>query len=363
MFLCSLAWRSGPGSPRRRSPVVVFEQLAKGPERGGRFGWRALAAGLVAVRAARRTQPAALLTAQPLQRHRQEERLPDHLAEVQLVAVVVRDHHVPIGARDLVLFLSFLVGAPAETEEVQVLLHGQDEGLQAPAALQGEAGGQLSPHVDGLVLAALEPAVQAAALGEGEAVLPFEVDLPRLQALVALEPFRREPGDVDDQHPPLAQTLYATDPSGIVKIEVRERRETFQPRSLTSMVLETCRTPGMAATVSTARRAEAMLALPESRTTPLSTESRWMSSKRLSALNVLSIRSLISLSLAFTTSFRDLGTTWSMFLTSRTPSILRTTSSARAFSASVSTLPCRVTTPPLTSTLTSLAGTLSAVRR
>src|SRR5207245_1935826 len=37
------------------------------------------------------------------------------------------------------------------------------------------------------------------------------------QALLDPEAFRRDPGDVDDQHRPLAQTLYPTDPSGTVK--------------------------------------------------------------------------------------------------------------------------------------------------
>src|SRR5712692_5037959 len=267
--------RSAPGSPRRRSPVLVFEQLAQGPEgRGRRLGRRAFAADVVAVRSACRAQPAALFAAQPLQGHREEELLPDHLAKVQLVAVVICDHHVPVGKLHLVLLLSLVFGAPAEVEEVQVLLHGQRVRLEAPAALQREPRGEPASQVHGVVLAPLQPALQPPARSEVEAVLPFQVDPSRLKALLHLEPLRRNPGDADDQHRPFAQTLYATDPAGIVKIEGARATASRQPLSLTSMLLETCRTPGMAATVSTARRAEAMLALPESRTTPLSTESR-----------------------------------------------------------------------------------------
>jgi hypothetical protein len=83
--------------------------------------------------------------------------------------------------------------------------------------------------VDRVVLAPLQAALQPPARSEVEAVLPFQMDLSRLKSLSHLEALRRNPGDVDDQHPPLAQTLYATDPAGIVKIEGTRRRGRFSP--------------------------------------------------------------------------------------------------------------------------------------
>src|SRR5258708_6436284 len=73
---------------------------------------RASAAPLIPVRAAGRAAPAAVLAAEPLQGDAQEELLPDHLPQVEALALVVSHDHVAVGELDLLLLPPLLPRPP-----------------------------------------------------------------------------------------------------------------------------------------------------------------------------------------------------------------------------------------------------------
>jgi hypothetical protein len=65
--------------------------------------------------------------------------------------------------------------------------------------------------VDGVFLAPLQAAFHPAPGRQDEAVLPFQMDLSRLEGVLDVETLGRDLGYVDDQQPALAQTVYITD--------------------------------------------------------------------------------------------------------------------------------------------------------
>src|SRR5262249_51241747 len=156
------------------------------------FRGRAPAALGVPVASAARAAAAAILAAQRLQGKGQVALLPYQLPEVQAVAAVVGDDHVPVAQLDLVLLLAVVVRLVRDAEKARVRVGRQGEALEAGAALELEGRAQAAPQVDGRVVRALEPAAQRSARAEREFVARLEVEGIGVQRLVDLEPLRRD---------------------------------------------------------------------------------------------------------------------------------------------------------------------------
>jgi hypothetical protein len=143
---------------------IRIEQVLETSEARVRvLGWRARARHRVAIGATGWAPAQTGIGTQRLHGNGEDDLLPHDLAEVQLVASVVGDHHVAV--RKLDLFFRFISCARSlgEKEKVNPPRNSQGEVLEAPAALQRDLGCELAADMNSAVVGPLDVTSEPAA--------------------------------------------------------------------------------------------------------------------------------------------------------------------------------------------------------
>ena len=130
---------------------------------------------------------------------------------MEFLASVVRDHHVAVGERDLLLsFISSPRGL-REEEEVQGGGDGQREVLEAPAARKRDLDGDPTAHLNPPIVGTVEVTDDPSGGGQAELRLGVELQVGSLERLIHVHPVGRDLRNIDDEHTSWAQqTLHFT---------------------------------------------------------------------------------------------------------------------------------------------------------